>query len=127
MNNKRLTGAQFVASVAVTFVLWCACWKWFCETWVSVAAPRWGDWLPPALIDFFYPWELVVAPFLDGLILYSIIFFYLKLLNYPEGLSKDEVDQWRHRLYVRYLKILAGCEFLYLTYLGLSRALEASP
>ena len=85
MEGKRLNGAQFAAAVVVTFILWCGAWSWFCEHWAAVAVPRWGDWLPPELIDFFYPWELVVAPFLDGAIVYSAIFFYLKLLNYPEA------------------------------------------
>ena len=121
LEGKRLNGAQFAAAVVVTFILWCGAWSWFCEPWAAVAVPRWGDWLPPELIDFFYPWELVVAPFLDGAIVYSAIFFYLKLLNYPEGLSRDEVIEWRRALRTRFLQGVGVFEVLYLLYLAVSR------
>lgn len=128
--GKRLPGARFAAAVVISFVLWCGAWSWFCDKWVAIADPRWGDWLPPLLIKFFYPLELVVAPFLDGAILYSAIFFYLKLLNYPEGLTESEVVDWRSALKTKFLCGLGIFEVLYFMYLATSRwivlALESS-
>ena len=128
--GKRLSGAQFAAAVVISFVLWCRAWAWFCEQWVAVATPRLGDWLPTFWIDFFYPWELVVAPFLDGAIVYSAIFFYLKLLNHPEGFTNSEIVAWRRALKTKFLCGLGLFEVLYFMYLGVSRwivwALETS-
>lgn len=119
--GKRINGAQFATAVLITFVLWCGAWSWFCEQWAAVAVLRWGDWLPPFLVEFFYPWELVVAPFLDGAIVYSAIFFYLKLLNYPEGLTESEIWEWRSEIRKRFLQGIGIFEVLYFIYLGFSR------
>ena len=128
--GKRLDGARFAAAVLVSFVLWCYAWSWFCKVWAAIAIPRLGDWLPSCLIEFYYPLELVVAPFLDGLIVYSAIFFYLKLLNYPEGFTESEVLDWRRALKTKFLRGIGVFEVLYFMYLAGSRwvvrALEAS-
>lgn len=119
--GKRLTGAQFAASVVVSFVLWCSVWSWFCSQWTRVAVHWWGDWWPAWVVDFFYPWELVVAPFVDCLILYSAIFFYLKLLNYPDGLDRAGIVAWRRSLKRKFLAGIALFEVLYVSYLVISR------
>ena len=130
LEGKRLNGAQFAASVVISFVLWCGAWSWFCEQWAAVAIPRWGDWLPPFLVELFYPWELVIAPFLDGAIAYSAIFFYLKLLNSPAGFTEPEVLEWRCAMRTKYLQRIGALLVLYFMYLGTSRwivwALEKS-
>lgn len=119
--GKRLSGPQFVVAVVVSFVLWCGAWSWFCEKWAAVAVPRWGDWLPPFLIDFFYSWELVLAPFVDGAVLYSAILFYLKLANFPEGMTRAEVHEWRLGLKRKYLIGIVVFETLLLIYYACSR------
>ena len=119
--GKRLPGARFAAAVVISFALWCGAWSWFCDKWVAIADPRLGDWLPPLFVKFFYPWELVVAPFLNGAILYSAIFFYLKLLNFPEGYTESEVLEWRSALKTKFLRGLGIFLALYWCYLGVSR------
>lgn len=121
MKGRRLTGAQFVTSVIVSAVLWAAAWDWFCSKWAAVAVPRMGDWLPPAYLSFFYPFEITLAPFLDGAILFTAIVFRLKLLNYPEGLSEDELAAWCKALQKRYIRGMLTFAGFYVAYLIVTR------
>lgn len=121
--ERRLTGAEYVFSLVACALAWAVVWKWFCEQWASVAIPRFGDWLPASLIAFYYPWELVVAPFLDGAILFTVIASFLKLLNYPEELEGDRVGiaQWRYETSRRHFHCTCWLGFAIVVYFVVSR------
>lgn len=121
--ERRLTGVEYAFSLVACALAWAVVWKWFCEQWASVAIPRLGDWLPACLVAFYYPWEIAVAPFLDGAILFTLIASFLKLLNYPEELEGDRegIAQWRYETTRKHLKRIGWLALGFAVYLCTSR------
>lgn len=121
--ERRLTGGEYAFSLVACALAWAIVWKWFCEQWASVAIPRLGDWLPACLVAFYYPWELVVAPFLDGAILFTVIASFLKLLNYPEELEGDRegIAKWRYETSRRHFHRTCLFSFALVVYFAVSR------
>lgn len=118
MTGFRLTGAQAIAACIVALSIWAPVWMKLCEVWASLAVPRWGDWLPPALIKFFFVSEIVVAPFIDCLILYSCIAFWIILLYVPAEVSDQEAPRWRNHTRNAYRRKLRLFLIVYVLYLA---------
>ena len=95
MKNNRISDTEFRKyAVALAFV-WALVWEWFCRRWVEVHEYFGVNVFPDFVYDIYSEQELALSPFVDGLILYTVMFVFLKLFNYPEELKEDEVLDWR--------------------------------
>ena len=95
MKNNRISDTEFRKyAIALAFV-WALVWEWFCRRWVEVHEYFGAQVFPDFVYDIYSEQELALSPFVNGLIFYVAFLVFLKLLNYPEELTEDEVLDWR--------------------------------
>lgn len=115
-SERRLTGAEVVfASAALCVVLGCLM-KWVIELWAEATGYFGLPILPSVFYRVYTPWELVVSPFVQWLILSGIIVFLLKLRNWPKDFDEEERRDWVVKLSGRYIKIMLFLECFFIPY-----------
>lgn len=116
-DKERLNDSEFVVCVVCSFVCFTFFWEWFCETWVRIRNAMGLDLFPEFIMHIYTAEELALAPYVDGVLIYSYIFLWLKLKNYPEWISTKEVFRWQMRRRIGYIVTLLLFLLLWVGYL----------
>ena len=88
MKNNRISDTEFRKyAVALAFV-WALVWEWFCRRWVEVHEYFGVKVFPDFVYDIYSEQELALSPFVDGLILYTVMFVSLSCLTIRKSLKK---------------------------------------